>query len=721
MAEVRVSQEGAQALFTESDQVRVSQAGAQALYTESDQVRVSQVGAQILYTSPAPTVSSGTSDIDICIAVLEMDGYTLRRATEFFVDSDGNKYLSGLVWPDVVEEAPDDFYGVDVASSTTVRIEYGGGDNSAENLKTIFDTYDPNGCVFKLYHYQAGTELSLDSSTILSGTVDSVSYHRNDRMVEISIGYQNDTVLQKLLPPDVVSADLFDVTAVDMGTPINIPIGNCKKIFCPNVLEDTTNDYYDYCIGYAGIYSVDTIYREDRIVPSGEYTVMDGTTYPQFCCIRFTRRQLDFSGSNIRIFADVVGMDRSTGPATLAYVRELIDVMEFFIMDPKMLADPLGSDRTNLVQAVSTLEGTFITADMKWWVDYNIGGVQKTALDWLTDILQYMPISLYRNYEGQWRVFVDTTASPSYYLGDGYNQGIYDNAVVNSNPKTPASRSVKQAIVQYDYSSEGEYKQIDAYARYNYGVDKTVSLKAVADDDTALRILSRVVNRSKYSTEEIELSCGPDMKDAAKNELFRFYFDYVNGDYNDYRIKAITKNHDTGAITVRGALYSDSIYGLVSATTPTSPSPHTVTVNGPDTITGNYTHADATEETVEMAVADVARVPIVANYNGTQPSASYPFMDIPSMFPFHLPADLTGSYFYTDVAATGSTTLTIKKDSSAIGTLVWAASGTTPTVTFSSEISFAVGEKLKVLGPSSADSTLGYFRFGFLGIKDLTT
>jgi hypothetical protein len=75
-----------------------------------------------------------------------------------------------------------------------------------------------------------------------------------------------------------------------------------------------------------------------------------------------------------------------------------------------------------------------------------------------------------------------------------------------------------------------------------------------------------------------------------------------------------------------------------------------------------------------------------------------------------LKATLPSAVFLAGTVPTGSTTVTLKQRtggvSTAIGTLVFAASGSTPTVTFSSDITFAAGDFLEVVGPATADATM---------------
>lgn len=84
-------------------------------------------------------------------------------------------------------------------------------------------------------------------------------------------------------------------------------------------------------------------------------------------------------------------------------------------------------------------------------------------------------------------------------------------------------------------------------------------------------------------------------------------------------------------------------------------------------------------------------------------------------------ATLPGSVFSAGIAATASTTFTIKQNGSSIGTLVWAIAGTVPTVTFSSDVTFAVNDVITLVAPGSPDATLADIGFSFAGTRPAST
>lgn len=78
-----------------------------------------------------------------------------------------------------------------------------------------------------------------------------------------------------------------------------------------------------------------------------------------------------------------------------------------------------------------------------------------------------------------------------------------------------------------------------------------------------------------------------------------------------------------------------------------------------------------------------------------------------------IPANLSGSYGKCLTAPTSSASIDIQKNGSSFGTI--SISGSATTATFStSATTFAAGDVLKIIAPSSADATLAGF---FLGVK----
>lgn len=78
-------------------------------------------------------------------------------------------------------------------------------------------------------------------------------------------------------------------------------------------------------------------------------------------------------------------------------------------------------------------------------------------------------------------------------------------------------------------------------------------------------------------------------------------------------------------------------------------------------------------------------------------------------------AGLASSEARSGVAATAQAVLTIKKNSTSIGTITFAAAATTGTFAMSADQSFADGDKLEIIAPSSTDATLARLAITLVG------
>lgn len=97
-----------------------------------------------------------------------------------------------------------------------------------------------------------------------------------------------------------------------------------------------------------------------------------------------------------------------------------------------------------------------------------------------------------------------------------------------------------------------------------------------------------------------------------------------------------------------------------------------------------------------------------------KPSASAVILRMPAVRAFTLPTNLSGSQGKAGAAATASATFNIAKNGTNIGTMVFAASATTPTFTLTAT-SFGSGDVLTVTAPSSQDATLSDLGFVLAG------
>ncbi|MDQ3565724.1 MAG: DUF2793 domain-containing protein [Pseudomonadota bacterium] len=81
------------------------------------------------------------------------------------------------------------------------------------------------------------------------------------------------------------------------------------------------------------------------------------------------------------------------------------------------------------------------------------------------------------------------------------------------------------------------------------------------------------------------------------------------------------------------------------------------------------------------------------------------------------PSGLTGSQGKAGTAATAQTDFDIQKNGSSVGTMRFAAAGTSATFIMASQQTFAAGDILKVVSPASPDATLANITFTLSGTR----
>jgi hypothetical protein len=104
-------------------------------------------------------------------------------------------------------------------------------------------------------------------------------------------------------------------------------------------------------------------------------------------------------------------------------------------------------------------------------------------------------------------------------------------------------------------------------------------------------------------------------------------------------------------------------------------------------------------------------------YIPDRPTTSMLCARIAAVRAFDLPASLTGSVASAGTAATGSTVFTIYKNTTSIGTITFAAAGTTGTFSFASAVSFVSADLLRIIAPATADTTLADISITLMGSR----
>ena len=108
----------------------------------------------------------------------------------------------------------------------------------------------------------------------------------------------------------------------------------------------------------------------------------------------------------------------------------------------------------------------------------------------------------------------------------------------------------------------------------------------------------------------------------------------------------------------------------------------------------------------------------VGCYISGLPTASEVVLSYVATDPFTLPASLTNSQGASSVAATAQTDFDVKKNSTSIGTVRFAASGTTATFIAASATQFSAGDVLSIVAPGTPDATLAGIKITLRGSRN---
>lgn len=145
-------------------------------------------------------------------------------------------------------------------------------------------------------------------------------------------------------------------------------------------------------------------------------------------------------------------------------------------------------------------------------------------------------------------------------------------------------------------------------------------------------------------------------------------------------------------------------------------------------VVGRLSSQEGPAELIDLATLSHAQVAAVGGGGGGsgggvadfgvffsgKPAASQVCFEMVMTKAVQLPKNLSGSQFATNTApTTGNYVFTLNKNGSSIGTVTFAVTSGTPTVSFTALVPFAIGDKFQIVGQVSPDANMADIAFSF--------
>jgi len=449
---------------------------------------------------------------------------------------------------EISRSLPDIFYGVQRTDPITIRLA--NADNGVDA------TWDEIAAEEELRGLRV--VLSRDVFTYLcAGKITDYTLGLES---SITIEPRDDEVFEALLPAGVVTAAIFETTALNIGAVIPINFGWCKGVPCPNIQNNLTDDYYDYLIGIGTHESLwidhangRGIKRDGVLVAESEYTFYDGSQvspHAGYSFIRFIVEQKGFQNEYLPINADVKGLELDGSTADRSFANQI-----------KAIISNTTWGLSESVNAASFATAATALPTATWKCDITLYE-QKKARDYLDDLLFACRSWLFKNADGEWEIQVDGTGSSVLSLGE--NDGYYNNCDCKSCGVTPTSNTIKTAYVRYD----NEIKQISLAVHTTFGIDKTFEIPCVIDDDTAKKVLSYIYGRATYADKKLQLSCTSEAADVLPGNIVTVTIPNRDITAITYKVTGISKAVDKYILDCE--VYDSRIFDDQVITAPTA-------------------------------------------------------------------------------------------------------------------------------------------------------
>jgi hypothetical protein len=385
----------------------------------------------------------------------------------------------------------------------------------------------------------------------------------NESVITLRCASLNPADLETQIPKGTIKAEDFPL-AVDIGKTPAVPCGLAPRVPMLYVHRDLEASVYRY-VCRSGIAEIVNVYRgwqEKNLffVPPAEYTVSN-TVYPGYTTLIFPEQQVDVSGGDVAIYADLSFPD--------AVERNPIRVLRRILNNPVWgLGKPYNAASFAAAEAAVTAYGGL-------WAD---GFMQdpRAARDYLRQLMMYRGIRLWVDAVGEYQVSVDTGNDTIVAtLQDGLGEGVHNILSMSDVEGTPLLDMVKKYILKYRRNSlKGDFlgtHSRDALPRE--GQEWTEENIFVDANETADRVLDFLAKTHVSGDKRVSVTTGPEAHIVQARDLVSLTH---RVGFADARMRVVRASKTTQTeLALRGTALLDYVY--TPGTLPTDGADHSFT------------------------------------------------------------------------------------------------------------------------------------------------
>lgn len=482
---------------------------------------------------------------DIALAVLPPLSYEPRdyRLATLDVEVESPPYNARIVDPPSISRSlRNSFWGTVEIAEISFSIA-----NADGFFTNALYTQDIRGRTFTVTRYDWITQ------TVVESLIVTVSQVRVD-FDRISIkGFSPDlTIFEQKIPAAMVTAETFGTRIVDLGAVVPLIVGSVEKVPLPYIHDGVDNNTYDYVVGIGNL-TVRQVYRDGLNgtmveVKRPEYRV-SYDLYPGFTVIRFLVRQVNFTNSFHKIFADVDGLQTERNFArfiqailsnTTWGLSKVVDADSF---------DQAASDITNLGLLC---DGALIT--------------QVQVQDVLNDLMVVRGMRLGYTANGAWSISVDKVKSSiRMQLSDGVGDGERNILSIQSRQRTAVQNAIANYILQYRQDFVENKFQFTQSRQVTpplngrpLGQDRTIQNIFIRDHVTADKVIDYLAKREIYGAETVNVTLTQEARGLLEGDIVQTTYLPMGFDHIDLEVRTVEREQETLGALLSG--WSAAIY-----------------------------------------------------------------------------------------------------------------------------------------------------------------